>query len=103
MRPLLSLFLPVLLAITVNSRGAEWDQFRGAAADGKTGADLPLEFGEKNKVAWRAPLPGKAWSSPVIWGKQIWVTNALPDGHKLWALCFDLDTGKKIHDILVFL
>ena len=102
MRPFLSLFLPVLLVITVDSRGAEWDQFRGSAADGKTAADLPLEFGEKNKVVWRAPLPGKAWSSPVIWGKQIWVTNALPDGHKLWALCFDLDTGKKLHDILVF-
>ena len=38
MRPFLSLFLPVLLVITVDSRGAEWDQFRGSAADGKTAA-----------------------------------------------------------------
>ena len=102
MRACLSLFILCLLAITATISAEDWNQFRGASGNGKTPADLPLEFSESDGVAWKVPLAGKAWSSPVIWKKQIWVTNALPDGHKLWALCFDLKTGKKIHDILVF-
>lgn len=102
MRACLSLFILCLLALTSTISAEDWNQFRGAAGNGKTQADLPLEFSEGSGIAWKVPLAGKAWSSPVIWKKQIWVTNALPDGHKLWALCFDLETGKKIHDILVF-
>jgi outer membrane protein assembly factor BamB len=102
MRVCLSLFILCFLAGTATISAEDWNQFRGAAGNGKALAKLPLEFSESDGLAWKVPLPGKAWSSPVIWKKQIWVTNALPDGHKLWALCFDLETGKKIHDILVF-
>ena len=102
MRACLSLFILCLLAITVTISAEDWNQFRGASGSGKALADLPLKFSESDGIVWKVPLAGKAWSSPVIWKKQIWVTNALPDGHKLWALCFDLETGKKIHDILVF-
>ena len=102
MRACLSLFILCLLAITATISAEDWNQFRGASGNGKAPAELPLEFSESDGIAWKVPLAGKAWSSPVIWKKQIWVTNALPDGHKLWALCFDLETGKKIHDILVF-
>ena len=102
MRVCLSLLSLCLLAVTATISAEDWNQFRGATGNGKTLAELPVEFSESDGVAWKVPLPGKAWSSPVIWKKQIWVTNALPDGHKLWALCFDLETGKKIHDILVF-
>ena len=102
MRACLSLFILCLLAITATISAEDWNQFRGASGNGKAPAALPLEFSESDGIAWKVPLAGKAWSSPVIWKKQIWVTNALPDGHKLWALCFDLETGKKIHDILVF-
>jgi outer membrane protein assembly factor BamB len=38
----------------------------------------------------------------VIWEKQIWVTNATPDGKKLSAVCLDFDSGKVVHDVLVF-
>ena len=102
MRVCLSLFILCFLAGTATISAEDWNQFRGAAGNGKALTKLPLEFSESDGLAWKVPLPGKAWSSPVIWKKQIWVTNALPDGHKLWALCFDLETGKKIHDILVF-
>lgn len=100
MRPGFKLLFLVALSTSVQS--AEWNQFRGPNADGKTEAALPLEFGEEKNVVWKTPMPGKAWSSPVIWGKQVWLTNALADGHKLWAVCVDLDTGKILRNILVF-
>ncbi len=44
----------------------------------------------------------KGWSSPVIWGNQIWLTTATADGHKLFVICVDRETGKILHDIKLF-
>ena len=33
---------------------------------------------------------------------EVWVTNATPDGKKMYAVCLDKATGKKAHDILLF-
>lgn len=80
-----------------------WNQFRGPDGNGHTLVkDLPTTFDESKNVKWKTPVEGKAWSSPVVWGKQIWLTNAPPDGKKMYALCFDLESGKLLHNILVF-
>ncbi len=46
--------------------------------------------------------PRKSWSSPVIWGNQIWLTTGTDDGNQLFALCIDKETGKVIHDLKLF-
>lgn len=58
---------------------------------------LPTEWSEDKNVAWKIAIDGKAWSTPVIWGDEIWVTNADEGGSVLSALCFDKETGKQIH------
>ena len=93
-------FASLIIVLSVSS--AQWNQFRGPKGEGKTNADLPLEFGEEKNVTWKTPMPGKAWSSPVVWGDQVWFTNAEADGHKLWAVCLDANTGKVLHNKLVF-
>ena len=56
-----------------------WPEFRGPRADGSTPSDkLPLTWSESENVVWKTPIAGKGWSSPVIWGKQIWMTTATP-------------------------
>lgn len=83
--------------------GDSWPQFRGPNGDGKTDAvGLPIEFNDDKNVVWKTPVTGKAWSSPVVWGKQVWVTNATEDGKQLSAVCLDLDSGKIVHDVRVF-
>jgi outer membrane protein assembly factor BamB len=93
-----------------------WNQFRGPHADGTTTATgLPVTFGEGSpEIVWKTPVPGRAWSSPVIWGKQIWLTNApevrnLAEGQvkldkplELSAVCIDLDSGAVIHNRVLF-
>ena len=80
-----------------------WNQFRGPHADGaSTTAKPPIEFGDENNVLWKTPIHGKGWSSPVVWDQQIWLTTALVDGTKLFALCIDLDSGQIEHDLRVF-
>lgn len=80
-----------------------WNQFRGPQGNGQTDATgLPVEFGEKQNLTWKTPIPGKAWASPVIWENQIWLANATEDGKQLSAVCVDLKSGEVLHDVLVF-
>ncbi len=80
-----------------------WPAFRGPSGDGhSTAKGIAVSWSEKENVVWKTPIPGKAWSSPVIWGKQIWLTNAPEDGTTLSAVCIDRDSGKVLHDVKVF-
>jgi outer membrane protein assembly factor BamB len=78
-----------------------WPNFRGPSGQGLTDAatKLPTEWGEDKNVAWKVAINGKAWSTPVIWGDQVWVSNADEGGARLTAHCFDKNTGKEIHKV----
>jgi len=80
-----------------------WTEFRGPNGDGNAGsAKLPVEFSEEKNVAWKIPIPGKGWSSPVVWGNQLWLTTGSEDGKKLYGICVDRRSGKLIHNLLLF-
>jgi len=80
-----------------------WPQFRGPNGDGhSTAQGLPLTWSETNNVKWKVEIHDKGWSSPVVWGNQVWVTTASDEGRLLYALCLDRDSGKIIHDLKVF-
>ncbi len=104
MRSCLPTLLIVLLPITSSLFGGEaWNQFRGPAGNGQASSkSLPLEWDETKGVCWKTAIEGKAWSSPVVWGNQIWMTSATEDGKKLFAICVDGRSGKILHDITVF-
>lgn len=84
------------IALGAMATGAEehWTSFRGPTDQGHADADLPLRWSENENVVWKTPIPGKAWSSPVIWGDRIWLTNAFEEGTQLSVLCVDKNTGK---------
>ncbi len=85
-------------------RGAEnWPQFRGPDGTGHSDArSLPPHWSETRNVVWKTAIHGRGWSSPVIYGKQIWLTSASLDGRELFALCIDRDSGKMIRDWKLF-
>ncbi len=97
-------FALLLIFLTVPARAAEqWNQFRGPRGDGTSNAlGLPVTWSNTEHIRWKTPVHGKAWSSPVIWDQQIWLTTATPEGKQLFAVCLDLGTGKVIHDVQVF-
>ncbi|MCH7227734.1 PQQ-binding-like beta-propeller repeat protein [Haloferula sp. A504] len=97
---LLSVACPVL---------GNWPQFRGPSGDGiypprEDGKPhgFPVEWSEQKHVAWKTPVPGRAWSTPVVMGDQVWLTNATEDGRKMYAVCLDKESGRKLHDLLLF-
>ena len=63
---------------------------------------MPLHWGESQNVRWKTPVHGKAWSSPVVWQNQVWVTTATPDGRELFAVCLDRESGAVVHDVKLF-
>ena len=81
-------------------RGAEnWPQFRGPDGNGHSDArGLPLHWSETRNIVWKTPIHDRGWSSPVIYGKQIWLTSASENSRQLFVLCIDRDTGKIIRD-----
>jgi len=82
---------------------AQWPQFRGPDGNGTSArADLPLTWAEGKNVRWKTAVHGRAWSSPVILGSQIWMTTATEDGRELFAVALDRDSGKILFDLKLF-
>ena len=63
---------------------------------------LPVTWSEKENVVWKTPIHDKGWSSPVIWGDQIWMTTAKADGTQMFAVCVDREDGRFDFDLKVF-
>ena len=92
-----------VLAAPAAWAGENWPQFRGPGGQGVSDATgLPVKWDEKQNVAWKTAIHGKAWSSPVVWGDQVWLTTATEDGRQLSALCVDRNSGKVLHDLKLF-
>ncbi|MFM7748949.1 MAG: PQQ-binding-like beta-propeller repeat protein [Opitutaceae bacterium] len=104
MKPKLVFLSAILLALAAASRAGEnWPQFRGPTGQGVADATgLPVTWSETENVKWKTPLKGKAWSSPVVWGAQIWVTTATEDGRQLGAIAVDRESGRIVHDLALF-
>ena len=99
--------LVVSLALAAAGLAAEdWPQFRGPNGQGhSTESRLPLTWSEKQNIAWKVPVPGSGWSSPVVADGRVWLTTAREDGRSeisLRAVAFDVATGRVLVDTEVF-
>ena len=80
-----------------------WAEFRGPGGAGHSEATgLPREWSESKNVVWKTPIHGRGWSSPVVWGKQVWLTTGTRDGKELSVMCVDRESGKVLLDQKLF-
>ena len=102
----ITILLILSVALTSKAAGGElsnWPDWRGPTGDGRSDAtDLSLNWSETKNIAWKIPIHDHGYSTPVVWGNQAWLTTATKDGHTLYAVCIDLETGKVVHDIEIF-
>jgi outer membrane protein assembly factor BamB len=57
-----------------------WPQFRGPNAAGVSAdSKIPIEWSEEKNRKWKQPLPGLAWSSPIVVNGMVVVTTASSD------------------------
>jgi outer membrane protein assembly factor BamB len=93
-----------------------WPQFRGPGSRGVSEeSDLPETWNKSQNVVWSVKIPGRGWSSPVVWGDRIFLTSATqlkgkqekvkpglyfggeratPFPHRWTVYCIDFKTGK---------
>lgn len=102
-----------------------WPSFRGADSRGVAeNPDLPDTWSSTENVAWKTDIPGRGWSSPIVWGDRVFLTTVvnlgetespkkglyfggnrleIPDTVHLWKVyCLNLEDGailweKEVH------
>ena len=63
---------------------ANWPQWRGPLGTGVAPiGGAPLRFGADEGVKWRTVIPGRGFSSPVVWDELVFITTAVPRAAEL--------------------
>jgi outer membrane protein assembly factor BamB len=98
-----SVLLSLALAQEKQGPSTDWPRWRGPHADGVAdGPNLPIRWSKTENIRWSVKLPGWGTSSPVVFGKRVFVTSQTTQAGKksLLTLCFDRQTGKELwrHD-----
>jgi len=103
-----SLFLvAAMVSLGAQTAGASdtgnWPDWRGPTGQGHSDATgLPLHWSETRNIVWKTPIHDLGYSTPVVWGDQVWLTTATKKGTILYAVCVDLNSGRVVHDVEVF-
>lgn len=109
--------------LAATAAAGNWPQWRGPNGLGVSSETrVPTEWGETKNVKWKTAIEGGGHSSPIVWGKRVFLTVAIegdviPDAkavthtingqefkhpdwtgsdkhHTLKVLCLDADSGK---------
>ena len=106
-----------LSALGAPASETNWPQFRGSNAQGVSPSAKPPEhWSATDNVEWKAAIPGRGWSSPIVWGDHVFLTTAVNSGeseppkkglylggerpnalrpeHEWKVICLDLASGK---------
>ena len=109
--------LTALFATADASAQTNWPQFRGSQSLGTSDEPgLPDTWSAEKNVVWKTEIPGRGWSSPIVWGDRIFVTSVVNEGtskppkkglyfggeqktppdtvHRWMVYCIDWKTGK---------
>jgi len=98
-----SLVSALILVPAALAGDGDWPHWRGPNDDGMARGDAPLRWSDEEHIAWKAAVPGRGHSSPVVWADRIFLTTAVPNGnasggglveHKFTVLAYDRKTGK---------
>ncbi|HKQ92935.1 MAG TPA: PQQ-binding-like beta-propeller repeat protein [Blastocatellia bacterium] len=77
---LIALTAFVLAVGSASADPAHWPQWRGPFFNGVARTAAPVEFGDTKNIKWKIEVPGRGFSTPVIWGDRIFLTTAAPTG-----------------------
>jgi outer membrane protein assembly factor BamB len=113
------IIMAAMIVMSACSTGSNnWPQFRGPDANMiVSGENLPAEWSEELNVAWTFDVEGDAWTSPIVWGNQVFVASAvavkinkpgegegedknqdlyLQDVYRWELTCVDIESGKEL-------
>jgi len=85
----------LVLALFREAQAQEgWTRFRGPDGTGISDSQsIPVTFQEAD-YRWNVPLPGSGHSSPVLWGRKLFLTCEIQESHERFVVCLDAGDGR---------
>jgi outer membrane protein assembly factor BamB len=86
-------------ASSVDNADQRWSGWRGGAAEGVAAAtNLPVQWSTNSGVRWKAPIPGRGNSSPVVLGDRVFLTSSQKQNGqvRLSVICIDRTSGRQL-------
>src|SRR5215472_14742443 len=72
---------PLFFVACAFAADPEWPGFRGPSSNPSAiNSSLPDKWSKNSNIEWTASLPGLGWSSPIVAGRNIFLTTVTTDG-----------------------
>ncbi|MBI3865252.1 MAG: PQQ-binding-like beta-propeller repeat protein [Planctomycetia bacterium] len=80
----------------------DWPCWRGLAFDNHSRSDsAPIHWGPEQNVIWRAAVPGRGHSSPILCGQYVFLTTADDKTQTQTLLAYDRDDGSLLWERVI--
>jgi len=76
----------------------DWPWWRGPNFNGvaEAGQEVPIEWSDTKNVVWKAAVPGRGHSTPIVVGNRVFLQTADESNRSQSVLCYDRRTGKRL-------
>ena len=79
------------------SADLDWPWWHSPSRDGiASAAPVPVRFSESSGVVWKAPVPGRGHSSPIVVRDRVFLSTADEKRQIQSVLAYDRQTGKEV-------
>ena len=89
-----SLCFACLLTAFDSAWGENWMRFRGPTGQGiSSETKLPVTWSATKNIKWKTSLPGKGWSSPIVFEDHVFLTTSTEEGVSCRVICINRKDG----------
>jgi outer membrane protein assembly factor BamB len=86
-----------VLFCTCQLSAENWPGWRGPRGDGSSlDKNLPMQWSDTDKLAWKKAIPGIGHASPIIWQDRIFVVTCMEETEQRKLICLERKTGRAL-------
>ncbi len=81
----------------------DWPWWRGPSRDGQASRNQkpPLTWSESENILWKAPIAGRGYGSPIVFGDKIVLATSDESTGSQSVVCLDRSSGKQLWSTIV--
>jgi outer membrane protein assembly factor BamB len=93
---------PVAIVAAEGEGSKYWPRWRGPSGQGHVaGTNYTDSWSDTTNVVWKAAVPGRGHSSPIVWNDRIFMTTARQDGSAVSMLAYRRADGRLLWETAV--